>query len=53
MINKDIFLIYESALKTSFCHFERSEKSYILNRNNRFLISLLLAAKVVPFSATE
>jgi len=43
----------ESALKTSFCHFERSEKSYILNKNNGFLVALLLAAKAVPFSATE
>jgi len=45
--------INESALKTSFCHFERSEKSYILNKNNRFLVALLLAAKAVTFSATE
>jgi len=59
---KDI--IDESALKTSFCHFpivttfaaipiHRDEKSYILNKNNGFLVALLLAAKAVPFSATE
>jgi len=45
--------VVESALKTGFCHFERSEKSYILNTNNGFLFALLLAAKAVPFSATE
>jgi len=50
---KIFFSNVESALKTSFCHFERSEKSYILNKNNGFPVALLLAAKAVPFSATE
>jgi len=38
----------ESALKTSFCHFERSEKSNILNKNNRFLGALLRGGKGRP-----
>jgi len=47
----------ESALKTSFCHFpngttfvaipmHRDEKSYILNKSNRFLVALLRGGKM-------
>jgi len=36
----------ESALKTGFCHFERSEKSYIINKNNGFLVALLRGGKM-------
>ena len=38
---------YESILKTEFCHFESSEKSYNCNINNRFLVASLLEMTVI------